>query len=349
MREPSSVNRALIAVVAVVALVMLGIGVRLAVLNGAPAEEGPSPSTVTVAPVDAFTGLELHEGERPSYVAIVVENSPSARPQRGLSRASLVYEVPAEGGITRFIACYSAPQEGPVGPVRSIRPYMVTIARSHGAPLVHCGGSSDALKLARQLSYPTVDELRSGSGSGFWRDAARHMPHNLYTGADQLTRRLADDGIATDGGTTGFVYASSKTGLKKLPGSVACTAIGAKAGAGYSVDWGFDNSLGRFIRSVNNRVDCDADGGAQIAVDNVVFMFVPCRIVDEEGRLELAIEGSGRALVASGGVAVEGRWERHGSGPFRLLDLGMNDVKLASGRTWVHVVDTSTRVSVTGR
>src|SRR6266545_1453348 len=41
-------------------------------------------------------------------LAVKVENLPAARPQTGLSWADIVYEEPVEGGITRFIAVYSA-------------------------------------------------------------------------------------------------------------------------------------------------------------------------------------------------------------------------------------------------
>ena len=37
-------------------------------------------------------------------VAVVVENLVASRPQAGLDRANVVYEMLAEGGITRFVA-----------------------------------------------------------------------------------------------------------------------------------------------------------------------------------------------------------------------------------------------------
>ena len=35
-------------------------------------------------------------------IAVIVENAPAARPQSGLSKADIVYEILAEGGITVF-------------------------------------------------------------------------------------------------------------------------------------------------------------------------------------------------------------------------------------------------------
>jgi len=47
---------------------------------------------------------ELWESRRP--LGIMVENHIDARPIRGISRADVIYEVVAEGGITRFVAIY---------------------------------------------------------------------------------------------------------------------------------------------------------------------------------------------------------------------------------------------------
>ena len=55
-------------------------------------------------------------------LAVMVENSTSARPQKGLSKADVVYEALAEGDITRFVAIFLS-NSTQVGPVRSAREY----------------------------------------------------------------------------------------------------------------------------------------------------------------------------------------------------------------------------------
>ena len=56
-----------------------------------------------------------------AVTAIMIENSPSARPQSGLKEAEIVYEAVAEGGITRFLALCQQHQPELIGPVRSLR------------------------------------------------------------------------------------------------------------------------------------------------------------------------------------------------------------------------------------
>ncbi|MEI6156728.1 MAG: DUF3048 domain-containing protein, partial [Atribacterota bacterium] len=66
-------------------------------------------------------------------ISIIIENAPQARPQSGLSKADIVYEIMAEGGITRFLAIFGEENADNVGPVRSARPYFVMKAVENNA------------------------------------------------------------------------------------------------------------------------------------------------------------------------------------------------------------------------
>ena len=81
--------------------------------------------------INILSGLEISDkvlNSRP--FAIMVENTPDARPQSGLINADVVFEVVDEYGITRFVAVFSSYDSDLVGPVRSARPYYAEIARS---------------------------------------------------------------------------------------------------------------------------------------------------------------------------------------------------------------------------
>ena len=59
---------------------------------------------------------------RHRIAAVMIDNYPfDARPQSGLHDAEIVYEVEAEGGITRYLALYISPPPAKIGPVRSSR------------------------------------------------------------------------------------------------------------------------------------------------------------------------------------------------------------------------------------
>jgi len=89
---------------------------------------------------------EIWETRRPMTVS--VENNVDARPQSGLSSADIVYEVVAEGGITRFLSvfyCGASAKDTKIAPIRSARVYLVNWAAEYGKnPIfVHVGGANN--------------------------------------------------------------------------------------------------------------------------------------------------------------------------------------------------------------
>lgn len=81
-------------------------------------------------------------------ITAIIENHEDARPQSGLSRADIVYEAVAEGGITRFLGvfyCGASAMDVALAPIRSARVYFVNWASAYGErPLfVHIGGANN--------------------------------------------------------------------------------------------------------------------------------------------------------------------------------------------------------------
>lgn len=85
----------------------------------------------------------------------------------------------------------------------------------------------------------------------------------------------------------------------------------------------------------------------QLGGKYVVVLTVSSRVIDAEGRLALGQVGSGKALVLSGGRAIEGRWTKSAAtAPLELRDLANLPILLAPGQTWVQVVPTEAIVSL---
>src|SRR3990172_7795880 len=75
-----------------------------------------------------FTKIEKGIWETRRPLAAMIENHVDSRPASGISKADVVYEAVAEGGITRFLAifyCGVAASEVKIAPVRSARIYFV--------------------------------------------------------------------------------------------------------------------------------------------------------------------------------------------------------------------------------
>lgn len=115
--------------------------------TSAPSQTEAPAVSGDINPLTGLSGLsESAQGKRP--VAVVVENSPEARPQWGLCSPDVVIEGLAEGGITRMLWLYSdISKAGKIGPTRSARHNFVEMAASFDAIYVHFGGSYVAYNL----------------------------------------------------------------------------------------------------------------------------------------------------------------------------------------------------------
>ena len=176
-------------------------------VSTAPATPDPMP---TPTPEPAFyhplTGLPCENdlsGTRP--VAIMLNNLREALPQQGNSQADIIYEVLAEGGITRMLAVYQEPGSlGLVGSVRSARQYYWEIAQGHDAVYIHAGASPEFYNTKSRLGLFTVDGVNgyysSANAGMFWRNRERisghryAFEHSLLTSGEAITAMLAKEG-----------------------------------------------------------------------------------------------------------------------------------------------------------
>ena len=91
---------------------------------------------------------------RPLIVS--TDNVGEAKPQLGISKADIVYEVPVEGSQSRLEAIYYSEIPETVGPCRSVRSYIVDLAREYNAILVHNGYSPQAREYLEQGSVAYI-------------------------------------------------------------------------------------------------------------------------------------------------------------------------------------------------
>lgn len=112
----------------------------------------------------ALTGVYVKEeklGQRP--IVAMLDNHYGARPQAGLKDADIIYEILAEGNITRYMAVFQSTMPENLGPIRSARPYYISRALEYDPYYVHVGGSEQAKKDIRNLNMADIDGLSSGS------------------------------------------------------------------------------------------------------------------------------------------------------------------------------------------
>lgn len=119
---------------------------------------------------EKYTKVESDTWNTRRPITMMIENHIEARPESGLSRADVVYEAVAEGGITRFLSvfyCGAAAEDVQAAPLRSARVYFINLAAGYGKDPIFlhqgeanniCSDCPGGVKPASQIN-PTVNAL----------------------------------------------------------------------------------------------------------------------------------------------------------------------------------------------
>ena len=324
----------------VVAVVIIGGGAATALYfaHQKPAKETSEkvvtkPTPVPDAPkfYSAMTGnLVADEATtKQAVTAIMIENSPDARPQSGLKNSGVVFEAIAEGGITRFLALYQQEKPSLVGPVRSVRMYYVDWLAAFNASVAHVGGSAAALAEVRSGGYRDIDQFFN-SGS-YYRASDRYAPHNVYTSFERLDALNKSKGYISSV-FTGFARKDSVAAPTPTATSINMTVSSAL----YNPSYAYNASTNTYDRSEAGVPHLDRESG-QISPRVVIALSVTETTIFEDGyRESINAIGTGKATIFQDGTVQEATWTKAGkTDQVVFTDAAGTVVPLARGQTWI--------------
>ncbi|MBI4995128.1 DUF3048 domain-containing protein [Candidatus Peregrinibacteria bacterium] len=297
--------------------------------------------------------VESAEKMNPTLIAVMIENHTDARPQSGLSKASIVYDAPVEANYTRFMAIYPADAAvEQIGPVRSARPYYLDWVLEYGEPMyMHCGGSPDALNKIKEYGIFDVNEFYFGKN--FWRSPSRLAPHNVYTSSELWDKAVVDYndyGSLITGHDEWWIFdtlAPARNATHNVAGGPEHLSTSAQANdivvfflsPNYDVEWKYDSSTEKYERWQAGAEHCEADG-TLITADTVIVQHVKTKVLDEIGRISMETIGSGVAEVYYDGVEITGTWKKiDRTSRTRFYNELGEEIKLKAGKIWVEVIN----------
>ena len=280
----------------------------------------------------SLTGLEVADANavKAPVAGVIVENSPNARPQSGLSKAGIVYEAVAEGGITRFFALYQGNKPAKIGPVRSLRLYYLQWSTPYKASIFHVGGSANALSTVRNGKYHDIDEF--SNGNSYWRANDRRAPHNAYTSGEKIDQTNTAKGH-NESGFTGFKRADGKPAETPNATQIAINFSGPLFNTNYT----YNKDSNTYARTLAGQPHNDAEAG-QIAPNSIVALEVNVehRPGSREGYEDVITVGTGKAYIFQNGVVAQATWKRDNeSAELKLIDAAGKDIALNRGQTWI--------------
>jgi hypothetical protein len=300
----------------------------------------PLPTPVLVpAPLTGRLVTPAVAAQHP--IAVMIDDLAAARPQSGLSSASVVWQAPAEGGIPRYMAIFQETLPKNIGPVRSSRYYYIAWAAEWRAVYAHAGGSPGAkatLKAKGNGQYVyNVDEFRY-SGT-FFRITTRRPPHNLYTTGAKLRATGKHAGAKDQAYKPVWKFApDAPLDARPYGGSITVTY------PYNTIRYAYDRTTNTYLRSVTGeKKQTDAAAGVRIAPKNVVVMRMHFGPLNDghpgAPRLEADVVGSGTAWISTNGRTIKGTWKKTAvTKPTKFYDASGKEVTLTIGQTFVQVV-----------
>lgn len=323
-------------------LVALGIGVfgfisyliveaNTRVAQEPPPIAKPRPAEKFYSPLNGIEVKGQTAAEKP-ITAVMIENSPDARPQSGLAEGEVVYEAVAEGGITRFLVLYQQKEPKLIGPVRSLRSYYVDWLAPYNPSVAHVGGSHKALQTIRNGKYRDLDQFFYPDT--YWRAGDRYAPHNVYTNSKKLAALNKKKG-----------YTKSKLeGLprqdapKERQASVTKINIDFSSST-YNTRYTYSKKSNNYTRAYATESHNDREKGA-IKPSVVIAMKTSMHAVNEDGyRESIKTSGSGEAIIFQNGSAIKATWKKASlNAQLKFVDKDGKPVELNRGLTWIAAV-----------
>jgi hypothetical protein len=286
-----------------------------------------------------LTGIASETETEGRAIAVTINNHPKARPQSGLNKADIVYEVLAEGDITRFVAIFQSEKPKNIGPIRSARPYYLELAKGFDALYIAHGYSAQAEEL---LAKGYIDELNGMAYDGtlFKRASYRVAPHNSYITYENILKGAEERNYSMEQTPPSLTFKTAEEGKNLVAADDAHSIMVSYSSSSISDStYEYDATLGKYKRFSGGEQTIDYETKEPILLDNLFIVETNHEVVNDVGHKEIDLLSGGNGYLLQMGKVIEVEWKNQ-DGIIVPVKNG-EVVPLIQGKTWVNVVPTN--------
>lgn len=315
----------------------------------------PSPTPAYTGARNPLTGMPIADkwaNSRP--IAVMLNNLKAALPQYGVAQADIIYEVLAEGGITRMLGVFQTVEGvGNIGSVRSARTYYLELALGHDAVFLHAGGSPDAYSKIKSWSVTALDCVNGPyEGTLYWRDRNRiktaGYEHSVFTSGSKILSLFPTYSFRQEH-AAGYVYRMAFLDDGTPAGGKDAQKITVPFSYYKTGVFRYDPQSGLYLVQEYGRDYVDGNTGQQVGVTNVIVLKTACSVIpgDSAGRLTVDLTGSGSGWYACGGKLVPIRWSKADrNSQFLYTTADGSPLSLGRGRSYVNIIPLKNEITV---
>ncbi len=281
--------------------------------------------------------IDLESDSRP--YAVMINNISVAQPyQSGLQDAFLVYEIVAEGGISRLMAVYKDKDVARIGSVRSARHYYQDYALENDAIYVHYGWSPQAQS---EDSAYNIDNINGLYDSAFNREY--NLPvaseHTAFTSTALINQVVAKRGFETTTTQESLLnYTPYYVRLMDLENSIVANNVSITYSTSHTVSFTYDVETGLYKRFQNGNPHIDYVTKEQYTAKNIIITPIENTPIDSYGRQDLHNITTGTGYYITNGYAVPITWEKTSKESQTVYKhLNGEEIKVSDGNTYIQI------------
>ena len=295
--------------------------------------EQAEPESTGVFPL---TGIATNEETNQRPVGVMINNHPAARPQSGLSQADIVFEILAEGGITRFLALFQSEQPEIVGPVRSAREYYFELAAGYDALYVFHGAANFVYDMIRDRGIENLNgAIHDNDGYLFKRESFRKAPHNSYLLYDAVYDVAESDGYDIISTIEPLHFLEDNKTLDGETANQIIVKYPVRNDADV-VEYSYDQTTEKYTRFESQNQTVELDTEEPIQIDNLFIVETYHEVIDNEGRRRVDLQDRGQAYLFQKGKIQQLEWKNENGRIIPIKD--EEPVGFVPGKTWINVV-----------
>ncbi len=284
-----------------------------------------------------LTGLYIESDQlNDRVIAVMIDNLKSARPQAGISQCDIVYEIPVEGYITRYMGIWGTKKTSNIGPIRSARHYFIHRALEYDALYVHVGGSPQADVAISDLGIPSVSAMSLGRDI-FWTKKHKYPPHNTYSSYEAIIKGSNRKNYRSEGSYESLLFLHNDEEIDGKSVSYIEFPYNKKK---YFSSYKYDEKEKVFYRYVNGKLHLDENDDMEITTKNIIVQFAATKLIpgDDEGRLNISMVGEGNGFYLSNGKYKKITWKKSDYNSLtRYYDESGKEIKFNPGNFWIQV------------
>ena len=281
-------------------------------------------------------------GKRP--VAVMVNNVKAAFPQYGVAEADIIFEIPVEGGETRFMAMYGDYTQVPkVCSVRSCRMYFPEFSEGFDAVYVNWGMSEAIRDYVKSLNLTNYDGTFN-TGKLFARDqerraAGKALEHTGYFDGTGLPAAMEKAGhrtdIEADKKDTAFKFNAPENVV--VPSGDACTYVVINYGA-VKANLKYDAEKNVYLKEYNGKAQIDGITGTQLEFTNVIILETQIGEHANGTHRDVKWQEGGTGYYISNGAAQKITWSKAGvESRIIILDESGNELSMNAGKSYIGI------------